>query len=230
MRLRELPELFRGGESPSRRENKIVYAVWDSSGCLSRLGEHGKENGLHHYAGSYPIVGRLREGWPKFHIERAGDIRFSFSLPSTTFLYRRVFLTLLSISTFHSCSRGCLRKTRIKARRAMHRAQSFAEPLVPPLLRGASLRAGACSFSFRRFRSVAHIRGLSACDEIRIMLCGAAGSRSVAGSGIDIDARDALRRFKRYFRFSFERLLHKVRPNRLRIAFSSTESIVLLLS
>lgn len=55
------------------------------------LGEHGKENGLHHYAGSYPIVGRLREGWPNFHIERAGDIRFSFSLPSTTFFIPKVF-------------------------------------------------------------------------------------------------------------------------------------------
>ncbi|MBZ5517698.1 hypothetical protein [Bacillus sp. KS1] len=55
------------------------------------LGEHGKENGLHHYAGSYPIVGRLREGWPKFHIERAGDIRFSFSLPSTTFFIPKGF-------------------------------------------------------------------------------------------------------------------------------------------
>ncbi len=85
------PELFRGGESPSRRENKIVYAVWDSSGCLSRFGEHGKENGLHHYAGGYPIVGRLREGWPNFHIERAGDNRFSFSLPSTTFFIPKGF-------------------------------------------------------------------------------------------------------------------------------------------
>ncbi|AOC92827.1 hypothetical protein BARD7_03388 [Bacillus amyloliquefaciens] len=37
MRLRELPEFLRGDESPSRRENKIVYAVWDSSVCLSRL-------------------------------------------------------------------------------------------------------------------------------------------------------------------------------------------------
>lgn len=55
------------------------------------LGEHGKENGLHHYAGSYPIVGRLREGGPKFHIERAGDIRFSFSLPSTTFFIPKDF-------------------------------------------------------------------------------------------------------------------------------------------
>lgn len=55
------------------------------------LGEHGKENGLHHYAGSYPIVGRFREGWPKFHIERAGDIRFSFSLPSTTFFIPKGF-------------------------------------------------------------------------------------------------------------------------------------------
>lgn len=38
MRLLELPEFLRGDESPSRRENKIVYAVWDSSVCLSRLG------------------------------------------------------------------------------------------------------------------------------------------------------------------------------------------------
>lgn len=113
------------------------------------LGEHGKENGLHHYAGSYPIVGRLREGWPKFHIERAGDIAFRFHCRVQHFLYRRVFLTLLSISTFHSCSHGCLRKTRIKARRAMHRAQSFLPShLSHHFLRGASLRAGACSFSF----------------------------------------------------------------------------------
>lgn len=55
------------------------------------LGEHGKENGLHLYAGSYPIVGRLGEGWPKLHIERAGDIRFSFSLPSTTFFIPKDF-------------------------------------------------------------------------------------------------------------------------------------------
>ncbi|KXZ17022.1 hypothetical protein AXI58_01095 [Bacillus nakamurai] len=49
------------------------------------LGECGKENGLHHYIGSYPIVGRLPEGHPKFHVERAGDVRFSFSLPHTKF-------------------------------------------------------------------------------------------------------------------------------------------------
>ncbi|MEC3839623.1 hypothetical protein [Bacillus amyloliquefaciens] len=55
------------------------------------LGEIGKENGRHHYAGSYPIVGRLGEGWPKSHIEKAGDIRFSFSLPSTRFFIPKDF-------------------------------------------------------------------------------------------------------------------------------------------
>ncbi|MBY8911766.1 hypothetical protein KY305_03200 [Bacillus sp. YC2] len=55
------------------------------------LGEHGKENGLHLYAGSYPIVGRLGEGGPKFHVEKAGDISFSFSLPSTTFFIPKDF-------------------------------------------------------------------------------------------------------------------------------------------
>ena len=90
MRLRELPEFLRGDESPSRRENKIVYAVWDSSVCHD-VGEIGKENGRYHYAGSYPIVGRLGEGWPKSHIEKAGDIRFSFSLPSTRFFIPKDF-------------------------------------------------------------------------------------------------------------------------------------------
>lgn len=74
---------------------------------------------------------------------------FRFHCRVQHFLYRRVFLTLLSISTFLFCSHGCLRKTRIKARRAMHRAQSFLPShLSHHFLRGASLRAGACSFSF----------------------------------------------------------------------------------
>lgn len=113
------------------------------------LGEHGKENGLHHYAGSYPIVAGLGKAGRSF-ISRGREISaFRFHWRVQHFLYRRVFLTLLSISTFHSCSRGCLRKTRIKARRAMHRAQSFLPShLSHHFLRGASLRAGTCSFSF----------------------------------------------------------------------------------
>ncbi|EIF15090.1 hypothetical protein V753_17405 [Bacillus velezensis] len=74
-----------------KRENNtkthgLILAIAGTAGT-----DHGKENGLHHYAGSYPIVGRLRKGWPKFHIERAGDIRFSFSLPSTTFFIPKGF-------------------------------------------------------------------------------------------------------------------------------------------
>ncbi|SIS02918.1 hypothetical protein SAMN05880571_1792 [Bacillus velezensis] len=86
----------------------------------------------------------------RIFISRGREISaFRFHCRVQHFLYRRVFLTLLSISTFHSCSRGCLRKTRIKARRAMHRAQSFLPShLSHHFLRGASLRAGACSFSF----------------------------------------------------------------------------------
>ncbi len=84
----------------------------------------------------------------RIFISRGREITaFRFHCRVQHFLYRRVFLTLLSISTFHSCSRGCLRKTRIKARRAMHRAQSFAEPLIPPFF-ARSFFAGGGVFLF----------------------------------------------------------------------------------